>query len=133
MAFNVFSGFLKTVLTQSSFQNHRLLFSHASEVRNVNHAGKKVCINRVSNSQPLGGESITFTTEPPAGGALYDLRSTLSEMMRYVVIISCFPVGYREISVKIFFDLTLVPPVKIPIFMFWILIKLLPERVKSMK
>ena len=33
-------------------------------------------------------------------------------------IISCFPVGYREISVKIFFDLTLVPPVKIPIFMF---------------
>ena len=95
--------------------------------------------------------------------------------------ISCFPVGYREISVKIF-DLTLVPPVKIPIFTFllpsliarasqpdgnmtsftlhfsrltqycncvamrkgyatgnngkelyWILIKLLPERVKSMK
>ena len=98
-------------------------------------------------------------------------------------IISCFPVGYREISVKIFFDLTLVP-VKIPMFMFllprliahasqpdgnmtsftlhfsrltqycnsiatcmrkgyatgnngkklyWILIKLLPERVKIMK
>ena len=34
------------------------------------------------------------------------------------VFILCFPVGYREISVKIFFDLTLVPPVKIPIFMF---------------
>ena len=33
-------------------------------------------------------------------------------------IISCFPVGYRKISVKIFFDLTLVLPVKIPIFMF---------------
>ena len=32
-------------------------------------------------------------------------------------IISCFLVGYREISVKIFFDLTLVPPVKLPIFM----------------
>ena len=96
--------------------------------------------------------------------------------------ISCFPVGYREISVKIFFDLTLVPPVKIPIFTFllprliarasqpdgnmtsftlhfssvaqycncvamrkgyatgkngkelyWILIKFLPGRVKSMK
>ena len=31
---------------------------------------------------------------------------------------SCFPVGYREISVKIFFDLTLVLPVKIPIFIF---------------
>ena len=34
------------------------------------------------------------------------------------IVISCFPVGYREISVKIFFDLTLVRPVKIPIFMF---------------
>ena len=34
------------------------------------------------------------------------------------VFISCFPVGYREISVKIFFDLTLVPPLKIPIFTF---------------
>ena len=34
------------------------------------------------------------------------------------IFISCFPVGYREISVKIFFDLTLVAPVKIPIFMF---------------
>ena len=32
--------------------------------------------------------------------------------------ISCFPIGYREISVKIFFDLTLVAPMKIPIFMF---------------
>ena len=32
--------------------------------------------------------------------------------------ISCFPVGNREILVKIFFDLTLVPPVKIPSFMF---------------
>ena len=29
-----------------------------------------------------------------------------------------FPVGYHEIALKIFFDLTLVPPVKIPIFMF---------------
>ena len=30
----------------------------------------------------------------------------------YYSRISCFPVGYREIAVKIFFDLTLVPPVK---------------------
>ena len=28
------------------------------------------------------------------------------------------PSGYREIAVKIFFNLTLVPPAKIPIFMF---------------
>ena len=33
-------------------------------------------------------------------------------------IISCFPVQYREISVKIIFDLTLLPPVKMLIFMF---------------
>ena len=32
--------------------------------------------------------------------------------------ISCFAVGYQEILVKIFFDLTLVTSVKIPISMF---------------
>ena len=37
---------------------------------------------------------------------------------KYQYFISCFPVGYQEIAVKIIFDLTLVPPVKIPIFMF---------------
>ena len=36
-------------------------------------------------------------------------------------LISCFTVGYREISVKIFFDFTQVPPVKSPIFMFLLL------------
>ena len=35
-----------------------------------------------------------------------------------LVFISCFLLGYLEISVKIFFDLTLMPPVKIPIFTF---------------
>ena len=35
-----------------------------------------------------------------------------------IFIISYFPVEYREICEKIFFDLTLVAPVKIPIFMF---------------
>ena len=38
--------------------------------------------------------------------------------MYIIIFISCFPVGYREISVKIFFDLTMVPPAKIPIFTF---------------
>ena len=32
--------------------------------------------------------------------------------------ISCFPVGYSEIAVKIFFNLSLELQVKIPIFMF---------------
>ena len=35
-------------------------------------------------------------------------------------LISSFPVGYREISVEIFFDLTLVTRVKISIFMFFL-------------
>ena len=79
-------------------------------------------------------------------------------------IISCFLVGYREISVKIFFDLTLVPHqwkhrydviyltcLALDVILwcvamrkgyatgnngkelYWILIKFLPERVKSMK
>ena len=34
------------------------------------------------------------------------------------VVISCFQVGYHEIALKIFFNFTLVPPVKIQIFMF---------------
>ena len=39
---------------------------------------------------------------------------------RLKFFISCFPVGYREISVKIFFDLTLVAPVKIRICICWL-------------
>ena len=37
---------------------------------------------------------------------------------KYPLFTSCFTVGYREIAMKIFFDLTLVPPVKIPMFVF---------------
>ena len=66
---NVFPGFLTPVLTQISFQCHRLLFSHASaEVRGEKNAGKRVGINRVSNTQPPGHESDALTTEPPGRG-----------------------------------------------------------------
>ena len=60
---HVFPGFLTPVLdlTQLSSQSHRLLFSHALDVRGE----KKVRLNRVSNSQPPGHESDTLTTEPP--------------------------------------------------------------------
>ena len=57
---HVFPGFL----TQFSFHSHRLLFLHASEVRGE-YTLKKVCLHRVSNSQPPGHESDTLTTEPP--------------------------------------------------------------------
>ena len=45
-------------------------------------------------------------------------RPELLGVAHLVVFISCFPVGYRKIAVKIFFDLTLVAPVKISIVMF---------------
>ena len=53
---------------------HRLLFSHASGSRGErrNNAGKKVRLNRVSNSQPPGHESDTLTTEPPGRGEKKD-------------------------------------------------------------
>ena len=45
---HVFPGFLRPVPIQLSFQSHRLLFSHDSEAGGE----KKVCFNRISNSQP---------------------------------------------------------------------------------
>ena len=66
---HVFSGFFTPVLTQLSFQSHRLLFSHASaEVRGEKTRKKKVRLNRVSNPQPPDPESDTLTTEPPGRG-----------------------------------------------------------------
>ena len=57
----VFPSFLAPVLTQISFQSHRLLFSHASaEVRGEN-TPKKNRLNRVSNSQLPGHESDMLT------------------------------------------------------------------------
>ena len=41
-----------------------------AEVRGDNTPGKKVCLNRVSNSKPPGHESDTLTTEPPVRGLL---------------------------------------------------------------
>ena len=68
----VFPGFLTQVLTQISFQSHRLLFPHASaEVRSENTPERKVRLNRVSNSQPPSHESETLTTEPPERGLCY--------------------------------------------------------------
>ena len=60
---HVFPGFLTPVITQLSIQNHRLLFSHASELKGKNTSEIKFCLNRVSNSQPPGLESDTLTTE----------------------------------------------------------------------
>ena len=70
---HVFPGFLTPVLTQLSFQSHRLLFSYAStEVRGENKPEKKVRLNQVSNPQPPGHESDTLTNEPPGRGSYID-------------------------------------------------------------
>ena len=53
---HVFLGFLTSVVTQLSFQSHRLLFSHAPEVRGENTPEKKIRLNRVSNLQPTSHE-----------------------------------------------------------------------------
>ena len=62
---HAFPGFLKPILTQTSFQSHQLLFSQCfNRGERLKYAGEKVRLNRVSNSQPPGHESDTLNTEP---------------------------------------------------------------------
>ena len=80
---HVFPGFLTPVLTQLSFQSHRLLFSRASEVTGENMPERKFCFDRLSNSQPPGHESDTLTTEPP--GPAHFKSNTTSDWLNQVV------------------------------------------------
>ena len=70
----VFPGFLTLVLTQLSFQSHRLFFTCFSRGESWKYVGKKVYLNRVLNSQLLGHESDTLTTEPPRRGCVREMR-----------------------------------------------------------
>ena len=54
---HVFPGFLTSVLTQFSFQSHQILFLTWGEMQK--YAGKKVCLNWISNPQPPGHKSNT--------------------------------------------------------------------------
>ena len=66
---HVFFGFLTPVLTQLFLRKPPTTFITCffrDERRK--HAGKKVRLNRGSNSQPPGHESDTLTTEPPGRG-----------------------------------------------------------------
>ena len=61
-AAHVFPGF--QYQHNFSFQNHQLLFSHASaEVRGEN-TPERIRLNRELIQQPPGHESVTLTTEP---------------------------------------------------------------------
>ena len=61
---HVIPRFLAPVLTQFSFPSH----DYFSNMLQRKYAGKKVHLNRVSNSQPTGHESDTLKTEPPGRG-----------------------------------------------------------------
>ena len=66
---NVLPGFLKPVLTQLFFPKPSTTFLTCFYRGEWwKYAGKKVPLNRGSNSQPPGHESDTLTTEPPRWG-----------------------------------------------------------------
>ena len=63
---HVYPGFLTLVLTQLFFPKPLTTFlTSFSTGERRKYAGNKVCLNRVSNSQPPGFESNTLSTEPP--------------------------------------------------------------------
>ena len=68
---HVFPGFLTPTLTQFFFPKPPTTFLTCfSKGQGGKYAGKKVCLNLVSNSQPSCHESDTLTTEP-FGWGLY--------------------------------------------------------------
>ena len=68
----VFPGFLTPVLTQLFSQKPPTTFLTCfCRGERRKYAGKKIRLNRGSNSQPLGHESDTLTTEPPGRGSVH--------------------------------------------------------------
>ena len=64
-----FLAFSTPVLTQLFFPKPSTTFPICfCSSDSQKYAGKKVCLNRGSNSQPPGHESHTLTTEPPGWG-----------------------------------------------------------------
>ena len=79
-------------------------------------------VNTTNHHYRCYAKTFTFCKQPSIGTRMrwscYDLMELCYIFEKRVSFILCFRVGYQEISVKIFFNLTLVPPVKIPIFIF---------------
>ena len=65
---HMFPGFLIPVLTQPSFQSHRLLFSHASAELRDDNTPERNFASIGYWTQPQGHEPDTLTTEPPGRG-----------------------------------------------------------------
>ena len=75
---HVFSGFLTPVLTQLFFPKQTATFLTCfCRGERQKYTGKKVRLNRGSNSQPPGHESDTLTTKPPRRGL--KLQRTFTE------------------------------------------------------
>ena len=76
---HVFPGFLTSVLTQISFQSHRLLFSHASaEVRGENTPEKNIAStgSRTHNHQVMSPTRLSLSH---LGGRIFLQLHTLTE------------------------------------------------------
>ena len=76
----VFPGFLTPVLTQLFFPQPLTTFLTCfSRGERRKYAGKKVCLCRVSNSQPPGHESDTLGTEPTGRDLSLEKNKTMLE------------------------------------------------------
>ena len=76
----VFHGFLTPVLTKLFFPKPPTTFLTCfCRDERRKYAGKKVRLNRGSNSQPPGHESDTLTTEPPGRGYFEQNRIFLAK------------------------------------------------------
>ena len=85
------SGLSHSSTNTTSFPSHRLLFSHAWEVRGEITLEKKFCLNRVSNSKPLDHESDTLINESPGRG---QSSERISAEPGIEPVTSCFQVLY---------------------------------------
>ena len=74
-----FLAFSHQHLNNFSFQSHDYAFLTCfCRGERRKYAGKKVRLNRGSNSQPPGHESVTLTTEPPGWGSIFQMSSSFS-------------------------------------------------------
>ena len=70
---HVFPGFLTPVLTQLFFPKPPTSFlTRFCRGKRRKYAGKKIRLNRESNSQPQGHETLTLSTEPLGRGSMAD-------------------------------------------------------------
>ena len=75
----VLPGFLTTVPTQLSFQSHRLIFSHASEVRGKNAPKRKFASNGYQTHNQLVMSQTRSTQSHPGGLAVINTIPTVKE------------------------------------------------------